>query len=251
MIEGYLQWIRDNTLIKSIEDEKKYSISTPFLDRHNDHVNIYAQKTEHGIRLTDDGFTIADLSMSGMEISSPKREKIYNSILKGFGVKSNERHELFIEATPQNIGQKKHYLIQAILAVNDMFTLSQENVFSLFKEDVELYFRSNNIIHTRDVKMAGKSGLDNNIDFLVPSSRTKPERLIQAVNTPKKDAIRLAAFAFNDIAEIRTEQISFYVIYNDMDKSISTEVLSVLDNYQIKSIPWTQKERCAEEFALN
>lgn len=250
IVTGYLTWIKDNTVTKSIEKGKLCAISTPFLDRHNDHVQIYIEKTDKGFILTDDGYTLADLSMSGMEMSSPKREKIFSTILKGFGVQSNQNNALFIEANAGNLAQKKHYLLQAILAVNDMFTLSQENVYSLFKEDVELYFKTNNIIHTRDVKIAGKSGLDNNIDFLVPATRSKPERLIQTVNNPKKDAIRLAAFIFNDVAEIREEKISCYVLYNDIEKKVSSDVLSALTNYSIKSIPWTEKARCLEEFTV-
>ena len=80
--------------------------------------------------------------MSGFEINTPKRESILKTALNGFGVKMNGNDELYVDANPQNIGQKKHYLLQAILAVNDMFNLAQETVYSLFKEDVELYLRA-------------------------------------------------------------------------------------------------------------
>lgn len=250
ILNDYLTWIRDNTVTKSIERNKLCAISTPFLDRHNDHVQIYITKTENGFVLSDDGYTIADLSMSGMDINTPKREKIFSTILKGFGVKSGEGNSLYIEASQGNLAQKKHYFLQAILAVNDMFTLSKENVYSLFKEDVELFFKTNSIIHTRDVKIAGKSGLDNNIDFLVPASKNRPERLIQTVNNPQKDAMRLAAFIFNDITEIREEKTSCYVLYNDTEKKVNNDVLSALANYDIKSIPWSEKEKCKEEFSL-
>ncbi len=251
IIEEYIRWIKDNTIIKSVEDGKTCAVSTPFLDRHNDHVEIYVKKKDDNtFILTDDGYTIADLRMSGMEISSPKREKIFRTVLKGFGVQSQD-DELYVEATLHNIGQKKHYLLHAILAVNDMFSLSQESVYSLFKEDVEAFFKANNIIHTRDVKMIGKSNLDYNIDFLVPSSKNKPERIIQAINNPKEETIKLTMFAFNDIAAVREQKMSSYVLYNDMDKGISPEVLSALTQYGINSIPWTQKQKCIEAFAIN
>ncbi|PGH40629.1 MAG: hypothetical protein CRN43_01790 [Candidatus Nephrothrix sp. EaCA] len=130
VIDEYLKWMKDNTLVKTLEEGKIYSISTPFLDRHNDCLDIYMIKNNGSVKLTDNGYTIADLKMSGFELNTPKRESILNSALNGFGVKMNENNELFVEAAEHNIGQKKHCLLQAILAVNDMFNMSQETVCS-------------------------------------------------------------------------------------------------------------------------
>ncbi len=251
IIENYIKWIKDNTVIKSIQDGAICEISTPFLDRHNDHLQIYIQKQNDMYILTDDGYTIADLNMSGMEFNTPKREQIFKTVLNGFGVKLGSNNELYIEANLNNIGQKKHYLLQAILAVNDMYTLSQETVYSLFKEDVERYFKSNDIYFSRDIKITGKTGFDHNIDFLISASKNKPERLIKTVNIPKKDPIMATIFAFSDITAIREQPTNNYVIYNDVDRQVSPDVVSALSSYGIKNIPWSQKERCKEEFVMN
>lgn len=251
IIENYIKWIKDNTVIKSIKSGTVCEISTPFLDRHNDHLQIYVKKQNTKYILTDDGYTIADLSMSGMEINTPKREQIFRTVLNGFGVYLGGNNELYIEANLNNIGQKKHYLLQAILAVNDMYTLSQETVYSVFKEDVERYFKSNGIFFSRDIKITGKTGFDHNIDFLISASKTKPERLIKAINTPTKDPIMAAIFTFSDITLIREQPTDNYVIYNDIDKQVSLDVVSALANYNVKNIPWSQKERCKEEFVMN
>lgn len=123
-ITDYLKWIKDNTVVKTVEEGKVCSISTPFLDRHNDHLDIYLVKNNGSVRLTDNGYTLADLKMSGFEINTPKRESILKTVLNGFGVKMNGGDELYVDATASNVGQKKHYLLQAILAVNDMFNLA-------------------------------------------------------------------------------------------------------------------------------
>lgn len=250
IIEEYLKWIKDNTIVKTIDDGKVCSISTPFLDRHNDHMDIYIINNDGSFILTDDGYTISDLKMSGFEINTPKRENILKTTLSGFGVKYRDE-ELFIEANKNNIGQKKHALIQSMLAVNDMFNLAQETIHSLFKEDVELFFKTNNIFFTKDLKISGRSGFDHNIDFLVPASKKLPERLIKAVNNPKKDTILSAIMAFNDIREIRTNETKNFVLYNDMDKGVSKEIISALKNYEVNYIPWSEKERCIKELSLN
>lgn len=251
VINEYLKWIKDNTVVKTVEEGKVCSISTPFLDRHNDHLDIYLIKNNGALKLSDNGYTIADLKMSGLEINTPKRESILKTVLNGFGVKMNGNNELFVEATVNNIGQKKHYLLQAILAVNDMFNLAHETVFSLFKEDVELYFRSNNIVFSKDIKLSGKSGFNHNIDFLVPAIKAKPERLIKAINTAKKNSVLSAIMAFNDINQTRETPTKNFVVYNDLEKTVSNDVIDALDNYGVKHIPWSQKERCLEEFSLN
>lgn len=251
IISEYLKWIKDNTVAKTVEEGKVCSISTPFLDRHNDHLDIYLIKTSDNLKLTDNGYTIADLKMSGFEINTPKRESILKTALNGFGVKMNGNDELYIDANSQNIGQKKHYLLQAILAVNDMFNLSQETVYSLFKEDVELYFRSNDIFFSKDIKLTGKSGFDHNIDFLIPASKNKPERLIKAINTAKKDSVLSSIMAFTDINQTRETLTKNFVVYNDLEKKVPKDVIGAFDNYAVKHIPWSQKELCLSEFRLN
>jgi len=250
-IENYIKWIRDNTSIKSIEEGALCEITTPFLDRHNDHLQIYIQKCGNKYILTDDGYTIDDLRMSGMEINTPKREKVFKTVLNGFGIKVRDNNELYVEADWGNIGQKKHYLLQAILAVNDMYTLSQESVYSFFKEDVEMFFHVSEIFYNKDVKITGKTGFDHNIDFIIAASKTKPERLIKTINIPNKDPIMSAIFAFTDITAVREQETRNYVIYNDVERTVSPDVVSALANYGVDNVPWSKKEVCKEEFALN
>lgn len=251
VISDYLKWIKDNTVIKTVEEGKVCSVSTPFLDRHNDHLDIYLIKSDNTIKLSDNGYTISDLKMSGFEINTPKRESILRTALNGFGVKMSNNDELFVEANSNNIGQKKHYLLQAILAINDMFNLAQETVYSLFKEDVELFFRSNDIFFSKDIKLTGKSGFDHNIDFLIPESKNKPERLIKTINTPRKDTVLSSIMAFNDINQTRETETKNFVVYNDVEKEVNTDVIGALDNYGVKHIPWSNKDVCILEFTMN
>ena len=251
VISDYLNWIRDNTIAKTIEEGKICTISTPFLDRHNDHLDIYLVKNDDFFMITDNGYTLSDLRMSGFEINTPKRDTILKTVLNGFGVKLNNDNQLYVDATTNNLGQKKHYLLQAILAVNDMYNLSQETVLSLFKEDVELYFKSNEIIFSKDIKLTGKSGFDHNIDFLVPASRNLPERLIKTINKPKKDTVLSSIMAFNDIIQTRESDTKNFVVYNDIEREVSRDIIDALDNYGVFHIPWSQKEKCIAEFSLS
>ena len=251
IISEYLNWIRDNTVLRSMSDGNACAVSTPFLDRHNDHVEVYLTKTNGNIRISDHGYTIADLKMSGFEVSTPKREQILKTTLNGFGVHIGEENELYVDANQHSIGQKKHYLLQAIIAVNDMFNLAQETVYSLFKEDVEAYLRANNVVFSKDIKLTGKSGFDHNIDFLIPQFTSYRERLIKAVNTPKKDPIMSAIMAFTDIEQARETPTTQFVIYNDSERPVSGDVINAMVNYDIKPIPWSHRQEYLDAFSLN
>ena len=96
VINEYLKWIKDNTAFKTVEDGAVFSITTPILFRHNDHLDIYLIKNNTSIKLTDNGYTIADLKMSGFEVNTPKREIILKTALNGFGVKISNNDEKWI-----------------------------------------------------------------------------------------------------------------------------------------------------------
>lgn len=251
IIDNYVSWIKDNTTYKQIQNGSSYEVTTPFMDRHNDHLQIYIFKQKEEYFLTDAGYTLSDLEMSGLEINTPKRKAVLDTTLNGFGVQINENKELCIKANLSNIGQKKHYLLQAILAVNDMYILSQNNIYSFFKEDVERFFQSNNIIFSKDIKLGGKTGFDHNVDFIISAYGNKPERLIKTINKADKDQITATIFSFEDIKQIRQQKTQNYILYNDETSTQSkVDLFLAAENYGVISIPWTKKEIIKKEFAF-
>ena len=88
LISDYLRWLKEGLRVSELEASCR--IATPFLDRHNDEIEIYVEKRDGGFLLTDDGCTIADLRSSGMAFSSEKRKAHLAAILNGFGVRQEE-----------------------------------------------------------------------------------------------------------------------------------------------------------------
>ena len=85
-----------------------------------------------------------------------------------------------MHASPDNFALRKHNLVQAMLAVNDMFYLAVPMVASLFYEDVVAWLDLHDIRYTPKVKFTGKTGYDHLFDFVIPKSRRQPERIIQS-----------------------------------------------------------------------
>lgn len=121
-IDAYYEWLKKNTDIRKV-DHEWYTISTPFIDRHNDFIEIYVKYEDDKYFITDDGSTIDNLEASGCAVNSGRRLTILKNTVNGFGVKLKS-NALEIESTKLNFPQAKHCLIQAILAINDMFYLS-------------------------------------------------------------------------------------------------------------------------------
>src|SRR5207249_10549061 len=107
--------------------------------------------------------------------------------LNGFGVKLQDQ-ALEVHATVENFPLKKQSLIQAMLAVNDLFDLAKPVVESLFFEDVVSWLDANEIRYTPEVKFTGISGYDHLFNFVIPKSRKQPERIVQAINRPSRES---------------------------------------------------------------
>ena len=167
LVEQYTLWLKDKTTLKKVSD-KWVRITSPLLDRHNDCIQIYARKEDGGYILTDDGYIIEDLLNSGCKLDSPKRKELLKMTLAGFGVREHG-NILEIQATRENFPLKKHSLLQAMLAVNDLFYLASPMVASLFYEDVMAWFDLMEIRYTPNVKFTGKSGYDHMFDFAIPN----------------------------------------------------------------------------------
>ncbi len=246
LIDRYAIWLRDKTSLRKVNGDW-VEICSPYLDRHNDYILLYAKKAEGGFLLTDGGFTIEDLEFSGCKLDSLKRRDLLNLTLAGFGIHINkEQHSLEVKTSPDNFSIRKHNLIQAILAVNDMFYLSQPMVTSLFYEDVVAWMDLMDIRYTPKVKFTGKSGFDHLFDFVIPRSRKKPERIIQTISRPNREMAESLAFKWVDTREVRPPESSAYALLND-DRSFSSGVVDALRNYDITPILWSKKQDFQEE----
>ncbi|HNY35282.1 MAG TPA: DUF1829 domain-containing protein [Methanothrix soehngenii] len=97
-----------------------------------------------------------------------------------------------------------------MLAVNDLFYLASPMVSSLFLEDVVAWLDENGIRYTPNVKFTGKSGYDHLFDFVIPKSKKRPERILQAINRPSRDEAGATAFAWIDTREVRASDSRAY-----------------------------------------
>ena len=246
LLDQYRMWLRDKTTLRQIDEW--IEITTPYLDRHNDCLQIYAKRADGGFVLTDDGYIIEDLEQSGCRIDGGRRRALLDTTLNGFGVRINKT-ALEVRASSDNFGLRKHNLIQAMLAVNDLFYLASSSVARLFHEDVMAWLDLAAIRYTPNAKFTGKSGYDHRFDFVIPKSKDQPERVLRAINRPGRDTAQSVAFSWIDTREVRAPDSRAYAILNDSDLPVSASVLGAMRSYDVRPVPWSDREEAREELA--
>lgn len=247
LLEDYRIWLKDRTSLRDINGSS-VEITTPYLDRHNDALQIYARRENAGFVLTDDRYTIHDLEASGCSLSTQKRKDLLAMTLNGFGVKLNDQ-AIEVHATTENFPARKHNLVQAMLAVNDLFYLAKPVVESLFYEDVIEWLDANDVRYTPKAKFTGTGGYDHLFDFVIPKSRRHPERILQAINRPTRDNAESFIYAWGDTRQVRAPESGAYAILNDAEQAVSGGVLDAFRNYEIQAVPWSTRALVVADLA--
>ena len=116
-------------------------------------------------------------------------------------------------------------------------------------EEVQEYFLSNDIRNTPSILLMGHSGLSHQFDFVIPASRKMPERFVTTINTPNKQAVESALFAWNDVVKTRKADSRGYIILNDTNRKANDALFNAIQNYELKAVPWTERDSFIDEFA--
>jgi len=247
LVQAYVRWLGERISVADVEGVCE--ITTPFLDRHNDHLQIYVRRTAQGLLLTDDGYTLSDLAISGLDLRTERRQELLRTILAGLGVRE-EKGELVVETNDADFPRGKHSLLQAMLAVNDLFVAAPPRVARLFREDVERFLAAHEIRFTPQVHLVGKSGLSHRFDFVIPASRDRPERAVRAINVLDRQTAGFLIFAWSDTRDRRPPRSQLYAIVNDTDsRELRPELLEALRAYEVRPVKWSERDRHVEELA--
>ncbi|MFR2204080.1 MAG: DUF1829 domain-containing protein [Christensenellaceae bacterium] len=238
LIDDYASWLKSEITFEKIGEY--YEITTPYLDNANDYLQIYVRQEGDDIFFSDDSATIHNLKMSGLQLTQNRKLQLQR-ILYQYGVQL-KGDELVAKAPINTFAQKKHLFIQAMLRIDDMFAVSKQRVSSFFLDDIQDFFLEKEIYYTDNVQFMGLSGFSHNYDFLIQRSKTKPERLCQAVNNPNKSAVGNILFAWHDTKPTRKNESQLIVILNDKN-NMARGVEDAFSNYEAKVIRWSERDK--------
>jgi len=242
-IKEYTDWIKANSAQRFVNGYTE--IMTPFLDIHNDLIQFYVQKSGDEYYFTDDGYTLTDIEMNGVNLSSQRRKELVSELADLLNVKIENGAITAKANSPVIVAQTIHKMIQAILKFGDMFYLATPQTRNLFMDDVKYYFDSNDVRFTSSPMFSGRSGLPQRFDFVIPKSKKEPERMITTINRPSRQSVQSAIFAWNDIKDSRKEETISYLILNTNAKK-SSVYTDAAKEYGMNAFWWDERDKYIE-----
>ena len=243
LISSYYDFLKEKTIVTPSKNTDWITITTPFFGIYNDAYEIFVKKNKDNLILSDDGKTLENLEMMGALVSrSPKRKEIFDSILLNYGIKQNN-NELITEANEKTFPQKKLNLLSAMIEINDLYVLSKNTIASLFREEVQKYLESQELIYTPHFISKGSTGLEFTFDFQI--AYHKKEIVIKAFNSVNKVNLPQFLFTWEDIKPVRERMtgktVSGIAIINNEEKEIQDDFLDAFRSKGADYILWTER----------
>ena len=115
------------------------------------------------------------------------------------------------------------------------------------------FLDSHDVRYTERVKLAGKTGYDHGVDFLIPKSRTRPERILQAIAAPKRENIFAYLWTLSDTRAARTgdstHEAEAYAFLNDQEQPVGGDVIEALNAYRVTPAVWSHRSQYVQALA--
>ena len=239
LIDDYTKWLNKEFFTTKIGEY--YELTTPFLDRFNDCFQVYVKfETDGNITITDDGYVINNLISSGFKLKpSSKRKQKIDKLIKIFSLQI-DGNAIIATATVSNFPFRLHQLLQAMLAIDDMFEHTIENPKDFFIEDVAAFLKEKAILHEKDFPLIGKTGSKYKYDFYFPKNHSKPHRFCKVFSKITKQKRDMVIFNWFDTQENRDKQSELFVLLNDISIANMEDIVA-LQNYEIKAVCFSNK----------
>lgn len=117
----YAAWLKDR--LTPVEQGESGVLATPFLDPFHDGIQVYVERRSSDYILHDSGHTLDNLACLGVKIEeSARRQALIQRATAGCAVRF-ENDRLETTATAANLPQRAHFLITAILRLNDLWMM--------------------------------------------------------------------------------------------------------------------------------
>ena len=148
LIDGYYDFLKKKTFVTTTEDMEWEVITTPFFNCQNDYIQVYLCFDEYkdSIFISDDGATLSNLKMRGIDIKSVLIQEQLSSICNIFGIKLLKNKitepELSIRTKLKVFASSFHNLIQGILTIDSLNNNCNERskCTAMYYEDVYFLF---------------------------------------------------------------------------------------------------------------
>lgn len=238
-----LKWYEKRFSIKDLKNASE--IITPFVNHLNDRISLFVEISDNNeIRLSDDGITLNELELSGIDLAVPTRQRILKDIMKNYDLQLNDNVLFTVAQNQTQFAQKKYNLIQGILSIYDILFTSKNYATGIFNEEVLEYLFDNEFGGTPGPKLIGNSGLTHQLDYSLGATKKRPHILIKFLNHPNFTEVAAQKFISDDLKKkMGTQKISvkYVIIGNDKKNNIPEKSLIAAKDMGIDLVPWSDK----------
>jgi hypothetical protein len=246
----YAAWLRERLM--TVERGQTQVLSTPFLDPFHDGIQVHVEPHGGEIVLHDNGDTLEHLSCMGVKIEdSERRRTLILRATAGCAVRL-EGGRLETTATAANLPQRVHFLLTAILRLNDLWMSAVPHRWTDFFEMVREFLDQQGVLYTANVSIPGKT-VEHSIDFVIPLPKRK-ERLVKLIADPKPQTAKVISFSWMELMETRPEA-ERVVVLNDVRapdpleeqgedefRKVSEQTVAILRGYSSATYRWSERE---------
>ena len=244
LLDSMLAFYKANYTVKQLKQASE--IVTPFTNHVNDRIAIYVEFIDKNqIRISDDGVTLDELSMMGLDYKTDTRNKILNDILMDYQLTIKDEIVYTVAKNVSEFPQRKLNLIQGILSIYDMLFTAKENIGGLFKEEVLEFLFDNDFGGTEGPRLQGASGIIHSVDYSIGATKKRPQTLIRFLNSPSFKDVAAQQYISEDLKKgLNRPNISvkYVIIGNDQKNKIPHNSLIASKDMGIDLIPWSEKE---------
>ncbi len=231
--QNFLKWTKDHFLFSTSQDG--VILTTPFLDLHNDCIEMLIGNDSYTYRVTDGGQTLADLEMSGVNITD-QREQQLAEVFNRLGATCIDG-EISATASLAGTSAAIHSVLQGILAAQGLTFSVRPRRRPQIADEIDDVLRKSTLPYNRQVPINGKSGLSQQIDFVVRDNGRFPHHLIQTIGNPDKGSMERQIFFALDTREqyaaIANTDPRFVAVLNDAEQPIAPSMMGALSHYDV------------------
>lgn len=249
----YLNYINENTKFVKFNNEN-VEVVTPFIDSYGESIGFNIKYLGDRYVLTDNGYTIWNLSINGINFNNSSRRKILlNSLLNYGGFNIDNKNSISKIVTKKYLGQGIHEMTQLLVNIYDFSYISPNNVKTQFLEDVEMYFLSNDDYNVFPAfSVMGKSRLEHRFNFAFSSKGNF--KLARVHNSLQKQQVDNILVSWLDTVEYREklyrnkEQL-YIILSNEGYESVKNEYKSALREYGIETLNFNDKKELFKQLS--
>jgi hypothetical protein len=221
-------------------------VVTPLLRSNFDHVQFYVETFNGRTIVSDEGETIADLLLHGIDVSEDK--SFNDEIIKiAHTYRLTYRdYVLSTQTTDDLLGETSLRLLNAIQAVGYLIYKRSSRPRSTFINQVETFFLEHQVPYESQKVIPGRTISNNRFHYYINGQRNIA---IDALSTESPDRAKsFAVRSFYKINDVRESgnKLNYAAVLDDrrgMNVWTDSEAMSILHGHDIPTIPWTQLDQ--------